>query len=505
MNFLNFIKESKDQLDISIQAAGKVLTTDAKRKEFLTSQAVVEHKTDGIKLTVIKRDNKGQLSDWIFGYKGEVLYSSEFDFQTDTKAKKESIGSSQFKLAFKHFDKLGKTSVPVGTELFIEFLMSKPTLSSNYNTKHKMVLIGYAPTKWEEKFGRLKSNPGPMQTNGRDKIAKELKIDVPQLLFKGIMGSQLSFEKGIIHKGLKSEFMQRKLSMNWDNPELLVDDIREMFLAIESKYGGKEEGVVVKYNDRLIKFQQAYQLDQAARASIKAKYNEDNPEDQAQYWKNVQFAAMEIVNGMTIKSRKLDDLMSELANEVKKYKVTFGHTKRTPAIIKEDIQTTAKLQVIKQMRGNNNALILGKFRVISKEGHYKLIKRAATLYDNVVVCIVTSKDTKETLALRTEMMEKVQKSFKNVEIIHHGSGNLVGILNKSPININVVYAGTDRVGAYREQLKTNLGMSVKEMTRTDNDISASKIIENISDKEFFEANTPSEIHSMYNKIKKAYE
>lgn len=42
MNFIQYLNESKDQLDISIQAAGKWLTTDAKIEEFLSAEVEVE-------------------------------------------------------------------------------------------------------------------------------------------------------------------------------------------------------------------------------------------------------------------------------------------------------------------------------------------------------------------------------------------------------------------------------------------------------------------------------
>jgi len=502
MNFVQYINEGKEQLDISILAAGKYLTNQKRIEEFLSSNVTIEHKTDGIKLTVIKKDNNGTLDDYVFAYKGQVLYSAEYAYNSKTKVKKESIGPSQFGLVFDHFKKLGKNSIPVDTELFIEFLMSKPTLSSNYNTKHKMVLIGYAKTKWQEKFGRLISNPAPMQEAKRNDYAKQIKIDIPQLLFVGSMGSQISFSAGIKNNALKAEFESSKLSMNWDNAELLLDDIRQLFLNVESKYGGKEEGVVIKYNNMILKWQQEYQLDQTARAAIKAKYREDDILAENRYWEYVNNQAYRLSNSIVVKSRKLNDVLEELALELKKLKIEITHSKKTDVMIKDDIQLNTKTLLVKKMRGNNNALILGKFRVLTKEGHYKLIKRAATLYDNVVVCIVTSKDTKDTKDLREEMM---RKAFPNVEIIHHNSGNISGILNKSPININAVYAGTDRVAAYKEQLKYRLGVEVREMPRTDSDISASKVIDNIANQEFFEKNTPKELHSMYNKIKKVYE
>lgn len=99
----------------------------------------------------------------------------------------------------------------------------------------------------------------------------------------------------------------------------------------------------------------------------------------------------------------------------------------------------------------------------------------------------------------------VRKVAPKAEIIHASNGNLARILQNSPININVVYAGSDRVGEYQNQLRHTLGTEVRELPRTNADISASKMIANIGDEEFFKANSPTELHSMYNKIKKAYE
>lgn len=501
MNFRSFLSEAKDQLDISIMAAGKYLTNSKRIEDFLMSEVQVEHKTDGVKLTVIKKSNRGRLDDYIFAYKGNILYSSEYDYQPNTKVKSESIGASQFKTVFQHFNKLDKNSIPIGTELFIEFLMSKPTLSSNYNTKHKMVLIGHSKSKWTESFGKLKTIPQGMSTDRRDEFANQLKIDVPQLLFKGKMGSELFFQKGIIHKGLKSEFAKRANSFSWQNLEILVDDIRTLFLDIESKYGGTEEGVVIKYNDKILKWQQEYQLDQEARLQIKMKYKSDDYLEEGQYWQNITRTALEITNGIVVKNRNLEDVLKELAVNLKSWKLDFKHPKKTVAQIKDDIQLNSKTLIVKSMEGNNNALILGKFRVLTKEGHTKLIKQAQRLYDNVVVCIVTSKDTKDTKELREKM---IRKTFPGVEIIHAATGNLISIINKSPININVVYAGSDRVDTYRQQLRNNIGMSVMELPRTDDDISASKVISEIDDEDFFKKNTPRAIHSMYDEIKGAY-
>lgn len=501
MNFRKYLVESGDQLDISIQSAGKYLTSNKRIEEFLHTETEVHHKTDGLKLTVLKIANNGDLGDWIFSYKGNILYQEEYDYQPNTKIKSESIGSSQFKIAIEHFRKLGKTKLPINTELFIEYLMRKPTLSSNYSRHHKMVLIGSSRSRWTAKFGKLKTSNTGLNLDTREEIAKELKIDTPQILFKGNMSSAQQFERGIIHPELKKIFQQRKNSLSWDNPELILDDIRNIFLEVESKYGGKEEGVVLTQNGLMFKFQQDYQLDVTARKQIKLQYANSSPEAETEYWAKVNAKALELVSKVgTGSQNELPDLLKRLSTELKYAKIDISHEKKSSAIIKDDIQLTAKNLIVKNLRGNNNCLILGKFRVLTV-GHTAMIKRAMKLFDDVVVCIITSSDTKDTKDLRTEMM---QKTFPGLNIIHHNSGNLVGIVNKSPININAVYAGSDRVNEYIKQLSRS-SIGVREMPRTDSDISASKIIEFLDDEKYFKRNTPKQIHTMYDKLKLTYE
>jgi len=88
-----------------------------------------------------------------------------------------------------------------------------------------------------------------------------------------------------------------------------------------------------------------------------------------------------------------------LSTAVGNLRIKFQHVKKT-AQIKEDVQLISKTLLIKKLTGNNNVLIIGKFRVLTLEGHYKMIQRALNLYDGVIVDIVTSKDTKNTTDLR---------------------------------------------------------------------------------------------------------
>lgn len=462
-------------LDISIKSADKYLTTDKKIEEFLNSSIVIEQKVDGIKLTVLKVADEGNLDDYIFSYKGNILYSTEFGYLSDEDVKKESIGVSQFKFIFDHFKKLKKNDIPVGTELFIEFLMSKPTLSSNYTDKHRMVLIGYSESEYSIIFGKLSTNNSGMSTELRKEYAKSLSIDIPNLVFNGVLSVAFPGES--------------------------ISSIKKHFLSIPSVYGGLEEGVVMSYNGIILKWQQDYQNDQELRRAIKASYKEDEPKDEELYWENMKKEVSNIVDSMSINSRKLPDLMEELCIIIRNLNVQFTHSKKTMVNIKDDIQLTSKLQIIKKMDGNNNALVIGKFRVLTTDGHVKLINKALEEYDDVVICLVTSKDTAGSKDLRARM---IQETFPLVKVIHSSNANLIRVLQKSPMNINVILAGSDRVESYRSQLYNALGIEVKELQRDDSDISASKVIENIEDQSFFTNSTPEAIHPYYDSLKDMY-
>jgi len=494
------INEAKGRLDISIKAAGKYLTSQKKKEEFLYNDVLVEHKTDGIKVQALKISSNGDLSDWILAYKGNILYDGEFDFAVDSTIKTQSIGASQFKFVIEHFKSIASNtkSIPVKTELFIEYLMNKPTLSSDYTRKHGMILIGHSISSYTEKNGKLITSPSGFDISKRNKYAEICNLDVPAVLFKGIMGYEKSFEQGIINNHLKDIFQKERRSINWDNIDLLIDDIRSMFLEIESAYGGTEEGVIIKFKDVILKFQQDFQLDQVARREIKLKYQYENPEDETQYWNNVRRTALEIERLIPMKpSSKLSELLKIASKEISNLKLDFEHEKKSKLNILDDIQLTTKTIIMRALKGNNNALVLGKFRVLTK-AHYNLIKNGIKKFDGIVVALITSKDTKDTKDLRRKMLEM---AFGNkIEIVESTSGNLLTLMNKTNENINWIIAGSDRVDAYRNQLKRSPDIRVFEIPRVDEDISASKVISKIDDEKYFIKNTPKEIHSMYNEI-----
>jgi hypothetical protein len=135
---------------------------------------------------------------------------------------------------------------------------------------------------------------------------------------------------------------------------------------------------------------------------------------------------------------------------------------------------------------------------VSDEDYVKFKKSTG---DGVVIVLVTSTETTNTRDLRYEMLKA---AFPNLEIMHSKSGNLIRLVTSAPKNINVVLCGTDRVQDYKQQLKTVPGVAVKETPRSTSSISATKVIANINDERFFKANTPRQIHKLYDKIKATY-
>jgi len=268
-----------------------------------------------------------------------------------------------------------------------------------------------------------------------------------------------------------------------------------MFLDVPSVYVGKEEGAVFTFSDKILKINQPYQTDQASRNKIKDQYRGDTEYEDA-YWKNIQDESYKAIKSSN--SQEMQDAMKDVAKFLKGYTPETTHFRKNKTQVLEDIAITARLILSKKL--NSGSLIIGKFRVVSN-AHYDIIKGATSTYDTTTVNIVSSKDTKGTKDLRNRMIEAC---FSDIEILNGSTGNIVTMLAKSHNEITAVLCGSDRVSSYEEQIKKQLGVRVVETKRTDEDISASKLIKNIHDEEYFKNNTPSQIWPMYEEIRETY-
>jgi len=476
------ILEAK-MLDISIKTVNKFATNPNKCSVFLSEPVDVYQKTDGVKITLIRTDTSydntidGFYRNWVVAYKNNILFHDEYNYATH-KDIHHTVGASQFSVVLKHFLSLhirgALKSIKKNTEYLIEFLMKKPTLSSNYKTKHGMVLIGYARSSYKIKNGKVTSTPKLFKTIGRESIASVFDIDVPMHVFSGVLGDFDNFQKNIIDTRLAPIFLKYKASLESAPDSCSVIDImRNVFIELESVYGGNEEGVVITAKNKSfnLKFQQDYQVDQKARQIIKMKHRMDAKNNEI-YWENVRNFADGIIKELDIKmgdTTPLRTLLSRVSNLLTQTRIDidFKNSKKTMSTIVDDIQLTIKSKIIRMLAGNNGALIIGKFRVLTN-AHTKMINDALKKYDTVNVAIISNKNTKKNLPVIVKMIGLTFGSKINVAFA--STGNIITLLGKFDDNINTVIAGTDRVEAYKKQLLRSPDMNIEEIVRKDIDI-----------------------------------
>lgn len=484
-------------IDISIQSAEKYLTSDKKLKEFLESPVKIYEKLDGIKIDLYHIDNTGiPEKDWVVGYKGNIIYSSEFEYLSDIQIKNSSISGSQFKFIFDYLKKVDSKSIPVNYEFFTEYLMRKPSLLSNYKYNHRLVLLACSPSKIDIAMGKVRSK-GNFDISRRDEFAKLLKVDTPPIVFDGILRL---FESGCKSKELLSIYNANKHLLTGELSDVSV--FTDILLKLDSKYGNTPEGFVLDFGDKILKVQQSYQLDKDIRADKRSDYKMSY-EEEKRYQDYVRLSALNIINKLKRPFREVDlpNILKEVANELKILKDIPEHKKKNKTQILDDIQSNCKRIIIKQLTGNKFFLFLGKFRILTK-AHYNTIKEGLKTHNGGVVCLITGSKTKFSRDLRYKML---QTCFPDIRIVEHSSANIFRILQDIPVNISSVLCGTDRVNAYASMLSKAPDIKIQEFKRTDRDISATAVLENLENELYFKANTPKEIHNMYKEILKVYE
>ena len=336
---------------------------------------------------------------------------------------------------------------------------------SDYEKLGNLILIGYCfNVDYEVKFGKIKTSTKlskSLETSNLQNLAMLLKVMTPEIVFCG-------------------------------NVENLEEKLVE-WMEIPSKFGGLDEGVVIKSPYGIFKHQQSYQLDKEARYLKKMRFKE-SLEFESEYWKQILEVAKKIADSLKKSkySMSLPLAMNEMSSIIRKLKDLPEHPKKSWLDIKDDVQINAKNYFLKSMPGNNGSLILGKFRVLTN-GHFKMISKALEESDYVYVAIV-SKDS----SLQRAMISSV---FPDVRLIDLPTGNVNTALRKIE-NINTIWCGTDRVETYSRQVSFNPFIRIREIYRTGDDISATKVLERLDDKEYFESNTP--IVEMYEVIREIY-
>lgn len=384
--------------------------------------------------------------EWEVHYKDHKINKETFDGFGDNEYNNlvSSSGYAQYIQIFNHLEKLKTTSIPKNTKFFCEFIMKKATLTRSYKQTGALVLLS------------VENNWNDVET---EKYAKILQLKTPRVLASG------NFEEDIL-------------------PRI------EEFMNAESVFGGIEEGIVLTFETgEKFKLLQPDQHDLAKRREIKASFYE-SPE----YYIKINKEIQNLPNLNNINWKYIRDNIKLPKSE----KLT--HLQQ----IEDALERTL---TYKEMLDKGVGLILGKFRIFTKE-HEKLVKKALAEKDikKVVICMVTSKDTQHSRSLRMEMLKKFKDSFntsKEIEIIEHSSGNLFSIFKKIGVNPVKLYCGTDRVESYRKMV-AHLFTKVIETKRGEDSVSATKAIANVGNKAEWEKIVSTSLRSMYDEIKRFY-
>jgi citrate lyase synthetase len=96
----------------------------------------------------------------------------------------------------------------------------------------------------------------------------------------------------------------------------------------------------------------------------------------------------------------------------------------------------------------------------------------------------------------------LRKCFPNITIIEVPTGNIQNIAKLLPWQITQLYCGTDRVNDYRPVAEKQ-HIKIIEIKRTDDDISATKVVQAIKDNDFevFKSMTPKQVWGMFEELK----
>ena len=155
-------------------------------------------------------------------------------------------------------------------------------------------------------------------------------------------------------------------------------------------------------------------------------------------------------------------------------------------------------------------IMIGRFQPVTK-AHTSIIEKISKENKTGIIYLVKGKKSSEDKEknpfdsdIQIKMLEKIIPSNISIEII--SSAFFVDELKTMKESKFVIYAGSDRVKSYKsfeKYLEDDKTLEVKEIKRTDEDISATKVRDSLKndDLDTFKSLTPKNIHSMFNELK----
>lgn len=174
------------------------------------------------------------------------------------------------------------------------------------------------------------------------------------------------------------------------------------------------------------------------------------------------------------------------------------------------------LENINKNKGENEiSLFIGRLQPPTK-AHIDILNDILSKNKKLLICIVrgekSSQDKEKNpfpFNMQIEILEKCLKksNYEIIEIKTAFIGDIVNYARNKNEEIVELYCGTDRYKTYKSQIdrykdQLNLNIEVKEISRTDEDISATKVRESLknNDENTFKSMMCKEVHSLFSKL-----
>lgn len=412
-----------------------------------------------------------------------IYYKNDFEYLPNTWIKKYSKGISQLKFLINYLSNLPELNQLSDCLLKIKYIVN----NINYDKKHKIILKEYYKNvKVISKFGKIKLIDSGEQSQ-IDKLP--IKFDIDRVIFKGILNSEYNLKKGCNDGQLLKLIEQNKNIFTYNNYENFYNQLKDIFFKIKSKYGESGEYIVkIILNDETIIIK---------NPSFKIENEKDG------YYKEIKNFTLNLLQNINIKTFKsaLDTFNEDLkmlkieSNDSDKFRCSIKLDNEKCTEIKDAIYEMGRQMIISKLPGNNNCLILGKFKILTN-GHIKIINKALSEYDSVTICLLGNYPYRE---------DMIKSMYKNVDIISNYNANFKDIFNKIDKNISVILTGTNNVKNYRESVKNFPNVTVKEYYQSSDSVSGDMILNRINNKEYFNKNTPFKIHDFYDQLLNHYQ
>lgn len=426
--------------DISIDDLKKVMIRDKaaprarendrrKAQAFLDDNIRIVEKIDGTKLTLVRRNNEFDPSNysknWYISYKGNLIFPGEVRnlSKREDEIRERSSGTAQYSLIHTLLERVHPQTgeIPQGTEFFLEFVQRKSTITRDYPQKHGVFLTLFGPCRYKLTGSHIVSNMSPVDDDDLlERYARLLGVNTYPVLFEGKLTSINDFRAGIRSREIERRFAEVFDGLNNayrddtpDRPLRIIDEIYKIFskfntsLSTDSE-GSPAEGAVMKTSTTkaLYKALNPDQHEFETRLDVKKKFREETPELEHAYWSAIVLIADEIVEefappqNRNIKEAQINKLLEQIHNECyfdaalsNRLGLLF-HRKKALIQRQEDLFLTTKTRIMKRVEiGSKSGITVGIFVLAGKpvhDGHWKMIGRVANECDEALIITSTS-------------------------------------------------------------------------------------------------------------------